>query len=114
MKNLDESKVYCLIDLSDEQRVELLYQLQSLEPSQNWDFFFSYTKYIYYDDDSWLETDELHGLEDIIEDKEVINALTLFEKSDNDRIIELQLEEQKLNNRLLEIAEEMKELTNKN
>lgn len=114
MKKLDENKFYYLGDLSDEQKEDILYQLRLLEPKYNWSKFLQSSDYLAFcnEDKEWFEGSDLGELrKDLDNEYPLVNALTLFEQTDNDRIIALQLEEQKLNNRLLEIAEEMKELT---
>ena len=111
MKNLDETKVYYLRDLSDEQKKELLHQLRCLEINYGWISFEDNVKCLSFNEE-WIESNNLHEVRtDLDNIHPISNALTLLEKDNNQRIIEIQLRIQELNSEILELDYELRELT---
>ena len=99
MIKLYTTKVYYLGDLSDEQKEELLNNISLRDvPSYN-----QQIKYSFYDEKweykYWSTSSK------------PINAITLFNKSKNERIAQIQLRIQELNNELIDLDEEMRKLT---
>ena len=114
MKNLDETKVYYLGDLSDEQKEELLVHLRCTDSKLAWYYLLPKSRYLIYDNE-WHEGSDLDELrEDLNNEHPLVNALTLFEKDPSQRIIEIQLIMKELNNEILDLDDELRELTYNN
>ena len=108
MKKLDTTKVYYLGDLSDEQLLEfakyfdenLIHETQFKDGTYEWlhelknNCYFVYSEY-----ETWVFED----IEDVY--CKPINALTLFTKTKDERIAEIQLRIQELNNELIDLDE---------
>ncbi len=84
---LDTTKVYYLGDLSDEQKEELLIELRCIDNPLSWRFFFKNSIYLMFNDE-WYEGHDLDDMRnDLDNNYPLVNALTLFDKTDYRDII---------------------------
>ena len=108
---LDTTKVYYLGDLSDEQKRELLIRLRHIDNALAYRHFCPSTIYLMYSGE-WYEGFDLDDMrEDLDNNYPLVNALTLFTQTKDERIAQIQLRIQELNNELIELDEEMRKLT---
>lgn len=111
---LDTTKVYYLGDLSDEQLEELRkYLINNTIHAMVFLLDIELIKDKIYTKDFVLATNEYFKTWGLYSKdyygREVVNALTLFDK--NERIAQIQLRIQELNNELIDLDEEMRTLT---
>ena len=105
MKKLDTTKVYYLGDLSDEQKGKLLEHLILVDNEFVYTKFSPNTMYLMHKYE-WREGYDLDDMRNYLDnDYPLVNALTLFTQTKDERIAQIQLRIQELNNELIELGE---------